>query len=326
MSERFKFVKSEEQKCEMPSDEAPHVVSEWCPTGFLWNGQPFTPAIGKELFCNVEKIELDGSYTASLDFSAALKRAQSALERGKKLYWQIDLELFGDPALLSQNAGRHASRLLALDHFLETCYNRYRNSTFGISLYQGPADFRKSFGQESADLSALFSLRDLAADYLSLLAGALPDELLVFLAFDKGSLKESELLQALNLELFERFLLAVKGSASYFYALSWQHGAASYGGLDLPTFPDKIATTTGFLLPGKDFITESNLAALEKALCTLKASDGAYRLLPESRMTAYWDELDKLVAIDGSLSFSGQRQLQGFLAAGGQSVLLPFLN
>lgn len=165
-----------------------------------------------------------------------------------------------------------------------------------------PDLLRKS--KEGGQLMALFC-RDVAVEYIELLATRLPDAMPFFVKLDMSNVFDP-LLQAqlLTKERYERFQLDVKGNLFPLTALETQPAAI------------------GICFPSLDRRRPSHYHGLRRALEWLIEQKKPFRLIPETQLTTEWEGLDYLIYVPASLSSQGKRKLQGFCAAGGTVVTL----
>jgi hypothetical protein len=177
--------------------------------------------------------------------------------------------------------------------------------------------------EKGRELVSLFC-RDVAVEYLALLASRMPDSLACYLLVDASSIPSLIWqIQALHPERFERFGLAIKGTDLSFQALGWDRGT-SYGFLSTTPLdvPQELKDSIGVCLPSMDLVRPSVYEGLEEALKVLIRQGRPFRLIPESYLITEWDGLDYLLYLPQGLSPQGKRKLQGFCAAGGTAVSL----
>lgn len=296
-------------------------------------------------------IRLDGRMQAELDWKIARKEASLATEQGFGLMWAIDLGLFTGLALPLTNQGQFLSLALSLEHFRDSLWHEFKDNTLGVSLYRGAADFSLGFpwdpqheqnlkswlkescsleaelpelrqSQEGRQLLRLFC-RDVAVEYLSLLAARLPDTLKAHLFLDMSSFTGScsDELQYLNPERFDRLQLAIRNARLPFEAMGW--GAPTpcgYSGMNPFQLPEPQENKIGVCVPPMVFNRASHYEGFEEALAYLQRLSISYKFIDENSITAKWDGLDYLLYSPSGLSVQGRRKLQGFCAAGGTAV------
>jgi hypothetical protein len=284
-------------------------------------------------------IYLEGGLKADLNWDRASKKAAEAIQKGYQCFWSLDLGLFDQLKQSLSNQGQFLSLALSLEHFRETLWKQFQGDTVGVSLYRGDADFSKGIlwdsqqennyeewkiqkggGGGEDQLKPLFC-RDVAVEYLLLLASRLPDTLPVYLFLNASSFtgplwKE---LQYFNPERFERFRLAIKNGRLALPSLGWEHPTPKgyCGSRPLPLPQDRVAQI-GLCVPPMQFVLQSHYAGIEEALHFLQSIP--HKLIGEDQLTSEWDGLDYLIFTPEGLTSEGKRKLQGFCAAGGTAV------
>jgi hypothetical protein len=299
-------------------------------------------------------ISLDGRTQSNLDWKKERIQAKRFVEKGYFLMWEMRLGLFGDLAQPLVNQTQFLTLALALDHFLDSLGKEFKSHTLGLSLFRGNADFSHRFPWDShqeqnlkewlqeighADLASLDLLqlqqhlkgqqlirlfcRDVAVEYLALLAARMPDSLAPYLYLDASSLNCSSVneIQLLNPERFNRLRLALKGHRLPFEALGWELATAQgYSGrfsVELPPLP---SISIGVCIPPCSFDYLHHDQGFEEGLDALQKQSIPFRLIAESQLTSQWDHLDFLLYSPSGLSRQGKRMLQGFCAAGGTVI------
>lgn len=208
--------------------------------------------------------------------------AQSAVLRGEKIFWEMDFGISDSPFSLRDSAA-FFSFTLALEHFVKTLWEEFKEHTQGISLYRG------GIKQDLFYMNAF-------AEYLHRLASVLPEELLPFCILDvSSSSSPARLEQLLSKERFPHIHLCLEGRDT------------------------TIASKVGVVLPQDSFCTEEVLDALDKIL---EQMHEPFRVVPEALLNEQWEDLDTLVVMSCALSPQGKRKLQGFCAAGGEVVVV----
>lgn len=303
---------------------------------------------------NAVTIFLDGQVRADLNWKQAREQAQQAVQQGYALMWNIDLGLFDRLMQPLTSQTQFLSLALSLEHFRDSLWQEFKSQTLGLSFFRGSADFSQNFPWDNhqkhnfqewkqevgcSHLGAWDELslsqrceerrftqlfcRDVALEYLSLLAARLPDSLRTYIYLDALSLADFPLnqLQILNPERFDRLRLALKGSSLPFNAWGWQTPSyQGYSGVisaDLPLVP-KISI--GLCVPPLGFYHSSHYQGFEEGIKCLKERHLDFKLIAEHQLTSQWDELDYLLYTPAGLSSQGRRKLQGFCAAGGTVI------
>lgn len=305
-------------------------------------------------------ISLDGRFQADLDWKKGREQAQKAVEKGYSLMWNMQLGLFDELAQPLTNQTQFLALTLSLEYFRDSLWKEFKDQTIGITLIRGNVDFSLGFpwnshqeqnlkewlkeiqeipGFERHDISSLdlFQLqhhqegqhlirlfcRDVAIEYLALLATRLPDSLPAYLYLDATSLAGSYIseIQLLNPERFDRLYLALKGHRLPFEALGWEVPSAyGYSGDSSIELPLLSPVSIGVCIPSMTFYHSAHYQELEFGLNALHKRSIPFKLISESQLTSKWDGLDYLLYTPSGLTTQGKRMLQGFCAAGGMAV------
>lgn len=255
--------------------------------GILINGKPFVP----EIPGNALLIGLDASLRSDLKWDGARELAKGA--NGRYLLWEFDwgsdeFSLY-DPVVF-QAFGQ------AIDHFVKTLWEEFKEETLGVVLYRGTIDFADRFiwplehleecGQSSVSYATVF------AAYLHRLLSFFPDVVQPFCLFDtSGCGSRSRLAQLLSKERFEHIHLSLSATQTSELAIC---------------------------LPHDDYLTDEQLDRLDQVMAELQSQGAAYRIISESRLAQEWDGIEKLLILPEAVSPMGRRLLQGFEAAGGE--------
>lgn len=299
-------------------------------------------------------LDLDGRVQSDLDWKKVRRQAQQAVDQGYALMWNIELGLFTTLAHSLANQSQFLSLTLALEHFRDTLWKEFKPQTVGLTLFRGSADFSSGFRWDehqeknlrnwlqdigSSHLASLsFSqlrqheegkyllrlyCRDVAVEYLALLATRVPDSLPAYLFLDASSLSRSPVseIQMLNPERFDRLHLALKGSLLPFDALGWGESTAQgYSGNSVVDLPVNPTVSVGICIPPMHFYHLRHYQGLEEGIVALQKKSISFKLIAECHLTSQWDGLDYLLYSPAGLSIQGKRKLQGFCAAGGTVV------
>jgi hypothetical protein len=250
---------------------------------------------------NIAIITLDAKTTSALDWTKARTEALQKIATGKKILWHLDFGCFRDFMKPISNQEQFLALTLAVDHFISTLSNEFRSYSKGMLIYQGPADFAETIpvGEiEGTDpLERSLKARNIASDYLQQLITKLPDTISAYIAFDR--------------------------MASDALITDLSHDPSAYGRLkilpDAHSWSPEADLSTGLLMPPMH-LTQS--VHLESFRNVDRVIDLQYKKIPESRLIHHWSGLDRLYYVEGALSSQGRRQLQGFIAAGGEVVTL----
>lgn len=246
-------------------------------------------------------VTLEGKVHSDLDWSVPIAEAQKMIDQGYKILWKIELGLFGEMLHPLSDERQLATLKLSLQHFREAVWEPFSHETIGLILYEGSVTFDDVEGEGSA-----YQRRDIAADYITYLTAALPDDLRVLLKVNiPAAIPPSTIVGLLNPDRFEK--------------IEWIHNGkqplhASWIEQENILIPvDQKASARGFCIPYPTWMPEG-----EGILEELLKEDPSLRFVPEGAITSCWDQLDELVVLENYLTPFGKRQLQGFVAAGGQ--------
>jgi hypothetical protein len=299
-------------------------------------------------------IHLDGRVQFDLDWKKGREQAQFAVEKGYALMWNMQMGLFNDLIHPLTHQSQFLSLTLALEHFRDSLWKEFKSQTLGLILFRGSVDFSNGFRWDehqeqnlrhwlqeinlphlaSLDVSQLMQhgegkqfirlyCRDVAIEYIALLATRLPDSLSAYLFLDTQVLSRSLLseMQILNPERFDRLHLALRGHQLPFNAIGWEEPTAQgFSGYSLVDLPAVQTASIGICIPPMHFYHPQHYQGLEEGILALQKESIAFKLIAESHLTAQWDGLDYLLYSPTGLSTQGKRKLQGFCAAGGTVI------
>lgn len=296
--------------------------------------EPFT---GKIWLANTPKpddvqgvmVTLNGREDADLDWSAQLTHAGELVRNGCKILWNIDLGLFQNVKKPLTDERQLAILKLSLQHFRETVWENFQSETIGLVIYNGDVMFSCLSGQIVEEtlpfqewlrehqaggiepsIASAYYRRDVAAEYMTYLIAALPEELRIFLHLSTPShLPLSVVVGLLNPDRFDKIEWILDSEHPLHAA--WQRKGELL-------IPQQNKSPTGFCIPYPEWMPES-CGILDEML----SSHRELRLIPEGSITSRWDCLDRLYVIEELLTPFGKRQLQGFIAAGGTVLSIP---
>lgn len=299
-------------------------------------------------------IPLDGRMQSDLDWKKAQQQARQAIDNGYGVMWEMRMNLFQELIHPLTNQAQFLSLTLALEHFRDSLWKEFKSHTVGLILYRGSVDFTIGFRwdehqeknlrgwlqnidepdlatlefsdiekhPEGAQLIRLYC-RDVAIEYLALLATRVPDSLPAYLFLDMESFPHSLVteIQLLNPERFDRLRLALQGHQLPFHALGWgKPTSIGYSGKASVDLPQEQFPSIGICVPPMHFYHIKHYQGLEQALLSLQKHSLPFKLIAESHLTAQWDGLDYLLYVPEGLTTQGKRKLQGFCAAGGTAI------
>jgi hypothetical protein len=298
-------------------------------------------------------IDLDGHIQADLDWKKVRQQAQEAVDKGYFLLWNMQMGLFQGLTQPLTSQSQFLSLTLALEHFRDSLWKEFKPKTLGLSIFRGSADFSRNFcwdehqeqnlrnwlyeieaphlavldfsqlrqHAQGKQLSSLFC-RDVAVEYLALLATRLPDAMPAYLYLDATSFSSHLIeMQMLNPERFDRLHLILKGHRLPFEVMGWgtptSYGYSGHVAVDLPASQSPLV---GICIPPMHYYHAHHYQGLEEGILALKKKSISFKLIAECQLTSQWDGLDYLLYSPTGLSMQGKRKLQGFCAAGGTVV------
>jgi hypothetical protein len=302
--------------------------------GFFLDEKAFTPCICEEE--NLIKLTADPQADLSWD-----EEIQKAEERSGLLFWQLDLGL-EKGALFLKDTSYFLSLSIALEKFSQEIWPKFKERTFGISLYKGEFDLTQrvmwdettqelfdEYLAEHADSLAesevkrLFFVTDLFAEFMHRLISYLPTEAAVFALFDPEKISNLALQACLfSPARFEHLHLALKHCSLPLRGLNWENGKA-LGGVIGKGGSQKAEGRSeeirrALLLPQDPACSPEVLKKLNQLIMQLEEGKIPYRLIPEPLLTEEWDGIETLFIVPEAVSAQGKRMLQGFEIAGGE--------
>lgn len=250
---------------------------------------------------NVALITLDAKTNSALDWTKARTEALQKIASGQKILWHLEFGCFKNLLKPISNQEQFLALTLALDHFISSLWNEFRSYSKGILVYQGPADFAEEFPageiEETDPLERSLKARNMGSDYIQQLVTKLPDSIKAYIAFNRAAVDP--------------------------LVTDLSHDPSAYGRLHI--LPDAHAWSpesdlaTGLLMPPMTLFQRNHLEPFRRADQVINQH---FKKIPESRLIHHWAGLDRLYYVEGALSPQGRRQLQGFIAAGGEVVIL----
>lgn len=272
---------------------------------------------------------LDAHPSSSLKWDKALESAEDLIQRGIHVLFDFDVKL----AKPFSHSGQFQTYALALTHFRETVWPKFKKQSAGVILCRSSLAFDKYFlwGQQEmntlaeralpSDLQPLF-YRDIMVEYFTLLASNLPDDCPVVLLFDCQEIKEPWLFSLLtSQDSFARFRLGLASAPFATNAICWKDSSATgdyIGRAHNPTEP--TATTVGVLLPISGQLEKVQPSRIKKTIDSLLAQHIPFKIISEEFLTMEWEGLDTIILCHDKPSLPLQRALDGFIAASGNVI------
>lgn len=255
-------------------------------------------------------ITCDARPSSTLDWRPLRTQALTAIASGKKILWFLDFGLFSELQKPLSDSGQFLNFSHAIDHFKDKIWSEFHKFSLGVALYRGDADYSSQYHSSEAFaewcqerkvqvedplLKQLFA-RDVCAEYLVQLSQKILGEITTYAIFDH--LPEDPLLQAL-LTAPDRY----EEVQHYFTAnkFQWKTEEEKPVGICMPSFS---MADPSYLTPYRNLLQEIQDC----------------KLIPEDQLIAAWHGLDTLYVHKQAISSSGQRKIQGFIAAGGTVI------
>jgi len=251
---------------------------------------------------NVIRISLDVSDRSLLNWKEAICYAQSVIEKGLLVLWELVFDL--QKGSLDDEA-RFLTFQLNIQHFNEVVWEKFQKHTFGVALFRG-------------------KLQEGIADYLKSLAALLADEVACFIFLDTTEVFDLETyFQLIDKEIFNHINLILKGPFSERYpwavpAFGWDHGFSALG------FCSRV------------ILTHLSQKRLKYALCLPKQAhwdqvrevitilgQTPFRVIPENLLTHEWEGIETLIIFPQQMTHQSWRKIHGFTAAGGEIIRFP---
>jgi hypothetical protein len=260
-------------------------------------------------------ITCDARSSSTLEWGHKRAEAIAAIASGKKILWHLDFGLFHALKWPLDHMGQFLGFSLAIDHFKNGLWQEFHKFSLGVVLYKGNANPLPQFPwdeklktrfsvwleeracESSDEFAEILFARDVVADYIEQLSLRLmADEIMPYVIFD--ALPEDLLLRALLTD------------------------PDRYEGIrQMPsTWKTEEEKPLAVYMPAITVAQTSLLAPYKKILGELNPED--FKLIPEDQLISVWHGLNTLYFYPPAISRSGQRKVQGFLAAGGEKIEL----
>lgn len=239
-------------------------------------------------------LTLDAHPTSALQWGEIKPLVLKEIASGKTLLWHLDFGLFDKLSKPLENKEQFLTLCLAFDHFKDTVWKEFHRFSKGVLLYKGSSDFAQKMKENLPGLQA----RNIAANYINQLAAGIPDEIQPYILFDKAA--NDPLLHILvgDPDLYGRAIPLYASEEGY--ASSEERALA-------------------VLMPPINEMREEVLRPFQDLFAKIETP---YKKIPEQRLISCWHGLDKVIYSEAVLSPHGRRQLNGFIAAGGEAIEL----
>lgn len=281
---------------------------------------------------NTILIALDATLKSDIVWEVEQKRAEEAVQKGKKIVWELDFGCMNPLGFRLQDPIQWNTSLVAVEHFVRSILPKYEKETTAVSLFRGAIDwihhlywdeaqkehFQRwktvsripgaslcsletiSQTKETRHVLSLYASEQLS-NYLHSLGSHLPEEVMrsaTFTTTPHTSIWRAA--QALSRERFPHIVIDVP----YLPISSLQD--------------DQISVA--LCLPQDQYLSEEVGEIWESVYIELEKRSIAFRVIPETFIAEDWSGLEKIIVLTNSLSEFGKRQLQGFTLSGGQVI------
>lgn len=250
-------------------------------------------------------IRLDAKPSSSLNWAKELASTQDLLEKGHKVLFELDLDLFGPTSQALTHTGQFQTHVLAINEFCQRFLDKFSQDALGVILHRAKNAFRTA------------EERDIAVDYLELLRAEIPDSTPCLLLFDcKEIVDPFAFIRLFALDRFSLFTLALAHAPIALKTMIWNEGKGTLGSIakQLHQTSSQIPLR-GLLMPRFD--APAVEPTLKEALYRLMAEDAPFKIIPETHLPLEWDGLDELIVSKEGLLPTSLRTIEGFAAAGG---------
>ncbi len=94
---------------------------------------------------NAVTVDLEAGLKADLNWTSALAQADEAINRGFKIFWNLQLGLFEKLNSPMSNHPQFLNLQLAVEHFNKTVWPKYNDKSLGVCFFQGSSRFEEHF-------------------------------------------------------------------------------------------------------------------------------------------------------------------------------------
>ncbi len=276
-------------------------------------------------------VTLDGSLTSNLDFKELDEHLSLEIPLCIELFLDIHTETFS-----FFNEFEFAIRRRALEVLLERLEECPESQISHIILYRGPIDFsnhikhhkqtsyeydlwKEELFENSIDEEHLLNLYSstLLSNFFHSLGSILPDHIRGTLLFSlPASLECGKVVELISEETFSHLEVGIKHPKFFLKGICWGMGSATHM-LSFYAHQSKYTESevkTAVILP---FLGLCNYKEFESVCQSLISSDIPFKIIEENLINEKWFGIDCLIYDPSTISFDGNRMLDGFIAAGG---------
>lgn len=284
-------------------------------------------------------ISLDSSLQSSLNWQKAIEEAFKLKKAQKKILWLLDFDLRNLKIGFLDKQSHFLAFSLAIKHFKENIWPEFANYSLGVAFYKGEHFFQdfflsstelisfqvwcqekfktiaffnqeakvnlstfKDITENTAPSLTKFFKEDLWVNYLENLQEFLDLKINKFIILKQKPKEELIFIHSLNGQKFSPFKIFLEKEKTI-----WSINKKC---------------SVAFCLPSRFVIYPSHYTYFEKVLkiLTLKAIE--FKWLPEEELIQNLEGLNYLLYFPEFISTRGKRNLQGFMAAGGETLIL----
>ena len=291
----------------------------------------------------VTTIQLDGALKADLDWTSAKEAALQQIDNGQKILWELHLGLFESLVYPFSHQSQFLSLGLSIDHFIKDIWPLYSEHSIGVSLYNGPADYRKHFPWDAAQND---NMQEWLKEAFKSVDALEAETTIPLKSFDEATRSKlettpegSRLLSLFCRDACVEYLNLLAANIPDEIPLYVQLDCS---GIDNPAFLAQLTTAERYerlsrllshdktiadakaaiCLPPSSMVHAQAFKGLDEAMEAMQERSIPYKIIPEASLITEWDELDALIVCPKGLGPQGFRKLQGFCAAGGLIVVL----
>lgn len=281
------------------------------------------------------RIRLNATSESDINWKREKEKAEEILKTHGKIVWELEFGCTSPKGFRIHNTLQWNTHRFAVEHFTASIWSRYREVTFGISLFQGTLDWIHNLYWDEAqkehfenwkrvskipeasscdlqtseihprnqDILFLYAAEQLSS-YLHRLNAYLPEESICFASFiAPDSLSIWRMAQALSRERFPYVLTDMADPALSSLYTAVKHRAG-----------------TALCLPTDQHLTAKVGELWEAIYVSLQKECISFRVIPEIFIAEDWADLGEIIVLTDSLSEFGRRQLEGFSISGGKII------
>lgn len=266
-------------------------------------------------------VHLDLTPNSNLDWKSAVDSAQKLISQGYKIIFDLDFGLFQEGWKGFTHQGYFQSSVFAMAHFSNTILPQFEESVIAVIVAKLDLPFSKLDLKtcEEGESKSELAYANMTAHYLTLLCEELPYTLTRILLISSDKVSDPLLFsQCVINDYFDEFWLAIASSASYCKWGVWQQGIGNSGFIGRTPPQEAPQPTTALLF--STAAHEQN--GFIQGIHYLTEQNRPYKIIYEEAFTQEWQGIDTLIVTTKTASQATKRAIDGFRAAGGQTILL----